>query len=225
MAMIDAATMRASYVPEIAWNDTCASSLISSYFGYTVPDSFCATLLPGDPLLLPYGGGGGPSNCAVGDSDSGIANSMCRGWKKPIWQVVLGNPNDGVRDLPDVSMFAADGVWDHAYVFCNSDPTTGAPCMGPPSGWSLSGGTSFSAPILAGVQAMVNQVWGGPQGNPAPVYYSLARREYGTRGRAECQTFVEVHMKRMVTGYHFALATVPRRRASRFPKPSRPASA
>ena len=34
----------------------------------------------------------------------------------------IGNPTDGVRDLPDVSLFAANGVWGHAYVFCNSDP-------------------------------------------------------------------------------------------------------
>ena len=28
----------------------------------------------------------------------------------------------GVRDLPDVSLFAANGLWGHYYVFCYSDP-------------------------------------------------------------------------------------------------------
>jgi subtilase family serine protease len=36
------------------------------------------------------------------------------------------------------------------------------------------GGTSFAAPIMAGVQALVNQKLGGMQGNPNPVYYKLA---------------------------------------------------
>src|SRR5262249_36459039 len=54
----------------------------------------------------------------------------------------------------------------------------GAACSGPPSGWSgratPAGGTSFAAPILAGIQALVNQTAGGAQGNPAYVYYTLA---------------------------------------------------
>jgi subtilase family serine protease len=36
------------------------------------------------------------------------------------------------------------------------------------------GGTSFSAPIFAGIQALVNQQNGGAQGNPNSVYYKLA---------------------------------------------------
>lgn len=179
------------YVPEIAWNDTCASTLISSYFGYSSPVAFCAT----NPSILdlPYGGAGGPSNCAIGDSPTGFAGSSCRGWPKPAWQRVLGNPADGVRDVPDIAMFSADGVWDHAYVFCNSDPSTGAPCVGAPDvtggAWSFLGGTSFAAPIMAGMQALVNEVWGGRQGNPAPMYYAIARRAYGNEGRPECGSF------------------------------------
>ena len=41
-----------------------------------------------------------------------------------------GNPswairNDGVRDIPDVSLFAADGFWGHYYVVCWSDLNQG----------------------------------------------------------------------------------------------------
>ena len=39
------------------------------------------------------------------------------------------------------------------------------------------GGTSFASPILAGIQALVNQAAGGPQGNPNPVYYTFAARQ------------------------------------------------
>jgi subtilase family serine protease len=88
---------------------------------------------------------------------------------------VPGIPNDGVRDLPDVSLFAANGLWGHYYVFCFSDPASGgAPCIGPPDQWPGAGGTSFSSPIMAGIQALVNQKMGGAQGNPNPVYYKLA---------------------------------------------------
>ena len=80
-----------------------------------------------------------------------------------------------MRDLPDVSLFAADGVWGHFYVTCFSDVKNGgAPCTGDPSTWAGAGGTSFASPILAGIQALVNQNMGGAQGNPNYVYYALA---------------------------------------------------
>jgi subtilase family serine protease len=184
------------YVPEISWNDTCASTLISSYEGYPTPygaNGFCA--VAGAYFIYPVGGSGGPSNCATGASAGGVggatpANGTCGGWKKPSWQNVLGNPQDGVRDLPDVSMFAADGVWNHYYVFCDSDVSNyGAPCVGAPSNWSGTGGTSFATPIMAGIQALVNEVWGSRQGNPNPIYYALANQEYGTHGNKACASF------------------------------------
>jgi subtilase family serine protease len=188
-----------SYVPEIPWNSTCASGLITSYLGYATPygtDGFCASAL-GATFLYPGAGSGGPSNCATGNSipeDNGTAfpaNGTCQGWPKPSWQNVIGNPNDGVRDLPDVSMFASSGVWLHYYVACDSDPDdNGVPCIGAPSNWGGGGGTSFAGPVMAGMQALVNEVWGGRQGNPAPIYYRLARQEYGAQGNKSCQTFV-----------------------------------
>ncbi len=181
-----------SYVPEIPWNDSCASQLISSTMGFAVPygaSGFCA--VAGPYFTIPFAGAGGPSNCAIGDSDAGVSNGTCQGWPKPRWQHVLGNPSDGVRDLPDVSLFAADGVWNHAYVYCDSDTANyGALCVGPPSNWSLGGGTSFGTPIMAGMQALVNQVWGSAQGNPNPVYYAIARAEYGEHGKPRCDSWV-----------------------------------
>jgi subtilase family serine protease len=93
-----------------------------------------------------------------------------------------------VRDLPDVSLFASNGVWGHYYVFCYSDTAGGgAACTGAPSGWAGAGGTSFSSPILAGMQALVDQKW-GRQGNPNPIYYKIAAAEYGTGGSAACNS-------------------------------------
>jgi len=186
-----------SYVPEIPWNDTCASTLLTSYEGYATPygaAGFCASSLGAD-FLIDIAGSGGPSNCATGASAGGLdgatpSNGTCRGWPKPSWQAVLGNPRDGVRDLPDVSMFAGALVWDHAYMLCYSDVANGgAPCVGAPSNWALAGGTSVATPIMAGTLALVNQVWGGRQGNPAPIYYALARLEYGASGQKACETF------------------------------------
>jgi subtilase family serine protease len=60
-------------------------------------------------------------------------------------------------------------------VICWSDKRNGgASCAGDPSTWAGAGGTSFAAPILAGIQALVNQKVGGAQGNPNYIYYQLA---------------------------------------------------
>ena len=137
-------------------------------------------------------GSGGPSGCATGaPSIRGVVSGTCKGYAKPSWQSVPGNPGDGVRDIPDVSLFAGNGVWGHYYVMCWSDIRNGgARCTGAPSTWSGAGGTSFSSPIMAGIQALVNQHAGGkPQGNPNPVYYKIAAGEYGTAaGLASCNS-------------------------------------
>jgi subtilase family serine protease len=117
-------------------------------------------------------------------------SGTCKGYPKPNYQVgTLGVPNDKVRDIPDVSLFAANGVWSHYYVFCYSQPapyTGGAPCTGNPENWSGAGGTSFASPIVAGIQALINQSTGAPQGNPNYVYYALARKEFGSHGNPAC---------------------------------------
>ncbi len=181
-----------SYIPEIPWNDSCAGALRSSFEGYAAPygtNGFCNSTL-GKELRSTVAGGGGPSGCATGSpSISGDVGGSCQGWPKPSWQSVLGNPSDGVRDIPDVSLFAANGLWSHYYVFCWSDTANGgAACSGAPSDWSGAGGTSFSSPIMAGIQALVNQRAGDRQGNPSPAYYQLAATEYGSNGTSSCNS-------------------------------------
>jgi subtilase family serine protease len=184
-----------SYVPEMAWNDTCASTLLAeAVSGSTVTfgtTGFCNSSTAATDMLLELGGGeGGPSACATGVSIFvGIVGGGCAGYPKPSWQKGLhGNPADGVRDVPDVSMFAADGVWSHYYLLCFTDSKNGGgPCGDDPTSWVPGGGgTSYATPILAGIQALVNQKMGARQGNPNIVYYTLAAREYGTAGNAGC---------------------------------------
>jgi subtilase family serine protease len=190
-----------SYINEIPWNNSCASQLIASSKGFAQSwgaSGFC-NAASGANFLTVVSAGGGPSGCSSGTpSANGVVGGSCAGWAKPSWQSGLfGNPGDGVRDLPDVSLFAANGVWNHYYVYCFSDPRQdpannnavyGTPCIGAPSNWSGAGGTSFSAPILAGIQALVNQKNGASLGNPNPAYYALAAAEYGASGNASCNS-------------------------------------
>jgi subtilase family serine protease len=170
-----------SYIPEIPWNDSCAGSLLAASLGFS--SAYGSNGLCGSSQARQYGllqvaaGSGGPSGCATGTpTSSGVVSGSCQGYAKPSWQSgVAGIPSDGVRDLPDVSMFTGTGVWGHYYVFCWSDLRNGgAPCSGDPSTWAGAGGTSFASPIVAGIQALVNQNAGGAQGNPNYVYYRLA---------------------------------------------------
>ncbi len=187
-----------SYIPEIPWNDTCASTLTAAYSGLLTTygvSGFCnsslAATLTSQGVLQPLTGtNGGPSTCATGDLSLGT----CKGYPKPSWQKgLLGVPADGVRDVPDVSMFASDGtVWGQSYALCYSNPNTyGTPCKGDPGKWAGpgNGGTSFAAPIVAGIQALINQkINGAPQGNPNYVYYQLAAWEYGANGASACNS-------------------------------------
>ncbi len=173
-----------SYIPEIPWNDSCAGSLLSGYLGYSMGygnAGLCnSNIAKSDSLQAVAAASGGPSSCASGaPSTSGVVGGTCKGYAKPAWQTGLaGIPNDGVRDIPDVSMFAADGIWRHYSVVCFSDQSNGgAPCTGAPSSWAGFGGTSVATPVVAGIQALINQNTGGNQGNPNVVYYALARSQ------------------------------------------------
>jgi subtilase family serine protease len=183
-----------SYIPEIPWNDSCASYLSALYNGSTATygsTGFCNTRNGEANYLIVDGGSGGPSGCAVGTpAQTGVVGGNCAGYGKPYWQSgILGNPADGVRDIPDVSLFAGDGVWNHYYIDCWSDVAQGGtPCSGAPSGWDSAGGTSFATPIMAGVQALIQQKLGKAQGNPDVIYYALAKTEYGSTGSSKCNS-------------------------------------
>jgi hypothetical protein len=179
-----------SYVPEMPWNDTCANALFATFAdGQENVYGFCNGSVGSGHITLD-GGGGGPSNCA----SVGVTGTCAAGYSKPSFQSGLfGNLNDGVRDLPDVSLFsgaAGPPYFRHAYVFCYSNIANGGHgCSGAPSGWNSDGGTSFAAPIMAGIQALINQhVGGGKQGNPNMRLYALAKTEYGSSGSSACNS-------------------------------------
>ena len=185
-----------SYVPEIPWNNSCASSLFASFLGFPTTyglDGICNSSVATQYFSLTIAAsGGGPSGCATGaPAIPGVISGTCAGYRKPKWQSLVGNPKDNVRDIPDVSLFGGN-AWNHYYVICYSDPATnrygisGAPCNRPPDTWTGVAGTSSAAPIVAAVQALANQMTGSRQGNPNPRYYALAAKEYGLRGNDSC---------------------------------------
>lgn len=156
------------YIPEQTWNDSCASAQLDTILGYSDPNTACNSSA-GLDFLNTAGGSGGPSYY----------------WSQPTWQQGLAGMDQNVtRATPDVSLFAANGIYGHALIFCMSDTDEGGtPCnyLSPTdSVYNSAGGTSFAAPAMAGVQALVNQASAARLGNVAPTLYSLARSQYGT---------------------------------------------
>jgi subtilase family serine protease len=161
------------YIPETTWDLSCTNNLFLAAFGFgSNAENNC-----NDPqiinagLLILVGGSGGVSTCTV---NNGSTPSSCSGgYAKPSWQVAPGVPPDGKRDLPDVSLFASNGVLNSFYVFCQADSS--ANCSF--GQYAAAGGTSFGAPAFAGIMALVNQQMHAPQGNANYVLYKLASQQ------------------------------------------------
>jgi hypothetical protein len=176
-----------TYIPEMTWNDTCANT--------GVPNGCTSSRIAGDHSANPNNpgvdleaGSGGPSNCATSTSTACTA-----GYAKPSWQTGTGVPNDGVRDTPDVSLFAGNGMNASFYVFCEMDANTGTgsstkscDLSAPYLDFQGAGGTSVSAQAFGGIMALVNQLVKRKtgvegQGNANYVLYPLA-----AQGGASC---------------------------------------
>ena len=119
-----------------------------------------------------YAAGGGASNCT---NVNAITGGCVSGYAKPAWQTGPGVPADGVRDIPDVSLFASNGANYSAYVTCDSE----GDCTPDASGnfnFDLVGGTSGSTPAMAAITALVVQKY-GRQGQADTVLYPLAQQK------------------------------------------------
>lgn len=165
-----------SYIPEAPWNNsTTNNTTISNNQPYK--DSKGNTNITA--------ASGGNSNCVT---TSG--NSCTGGWAKPAFQQSL-TPNDQVRDLPDVSFLAANGLYGALWVVCAdnvangdssstyTDCTTNGQITNSTT-FSGYGGTSASSPAFAGMLALVKQKTGKRLGQANNVIYQLASSMYST---------------------------------------------
>ena len=170
-----------SYIPEVPWNGTCASASVDLYYGFTAAgfdaEQTCQYELSNSfdlDFVNVVGGTGGRSSC----TNYNVNTKVCSvPYPKPSWQTGTGVPADGVRDVPDVSLFAASGALNDAYAICD---TQLGPCTytntSDAEGQAV-GGTSVASPAMAGIMAIVNQKMQAPQGNANAGFYALAARD------------------------------------------------
>jgi hypothetical protein len=153
-----ATTSAKGYIPETTWNNSCASTAIA----------------------------GTLTKCSAGPDPSGIDLVAAGGGPsainaKPIWQTgTPGNPPDTFRDIPDISLFAGNGLNGSFYIICQTDQN--AASSGDPNSCDLNspfqnfqgvGGTSAGAPAFAGIMALVKQKTGNRVGNANFVLYKM----------------------------------------------------
>jgi hypothetical protein len=111
-----------------------------------------------------------PNACGVASlfASSGGASTL---YSKPSWQVGTGVPNDGKRDLPDLSLDAAAG--HDGYLLCQDGICT-TNASGQLINAELVGGTSAAAPTFAAILALIAQKTNSRQGQANFVLYPLA---------------------------------------------------
>ncbi|MBV8866619.1 MAG: S53 family peptidase, partial [Acidobacteriaceae bacterium] len=140
------------------WSGTNSANFASaqSYIPEVVWNESCTVAQCGSANAGIYAGGGGPSIL----------------FSKPSWQNgVAGIPNDGVRDVPDVSLTSASHDF---YLLCLDGSCTERRGQSSFSGVS---GTSAATPSFAGIMALIVQYTGSRQGQAAANLYSLAANE------------------------------------------------
>ncbi|HVT96499.1 MAG TPA: protease pro-enzyme activation domain-containing protein, partial [Acidobacteriaceae bacterium] len=149
-------------IPEQPWNNSQFGLDASNYYS-----TYQATTIGAGS-----GGASSAAVCAAGyNQTTGVCLGTPTGYPKPSWQMGTGVPADNVRDIPDVSLFAADGPNYAYYATCVSDGDCQPNSSGPVQIFGV-GGTSASAPAFAGIMALVNQKY-GRQGQADFVLYPL----------------------------------------------------
>ena len=173
-----------SYVPENEWNE----GKFGTVNGVAVP---------------------GAAGTAAGGSGVSFYNQL------PSWQVGTGVPTmDPVpatgygsipiasymvpgphRLLPDVSLMAASGHDGTMICFEGGCTLTSTGLL---NGFYTVGGTSVAAPVMAGIQALINQSQGGRQGNPNYYYYKIA----ALQSPVTCNSATYVTTSNSSCGFH-----------------------
>jgi len=153
-----------SYIPETAWNDSCASSILATFYGFTGVGLCAAEGTDNDGSVV--GGSGGFSTH----------------YTVPAWQTGISGYSGAYHSLPDIAGFAANGFWGHYLIFCDSHDS-GIGCTSA-STFGGAGGTSFVAPYMAGVAGLLVDSTGSRQGLLNPALYALAKAQFSASGTA-----------------------------------------
>ena len=124
------------------------------------------------PSEIIVAGGGGASSAAL------YPGGLATGYSKPAWQSGTGVPADKVRDLPDLSLFAANGYNYSFYPIC-ANPGDCSANLNSNGAVVITGvgGTSASSPAMAAIQSLINQSTGAWAGQADFIYYPLAVKQ------------------------------------------------
>jgi len=175
------------YIPETTWNDSCTNALFGQVGFSTTPEANCNNTANLANSIGPIGGSGGISTCAV---LTGSPPKCSSGNPRPTWQTGPGVPGGSTRLIPDVSLFAGDGLVGSFYIICQQDTNTNnTPCnLGSDkngnSFFEGVGGTSVSTQVMGAIFSLLVQKTGGNLGLPTPTLYSLAAQQ----NAAACNT-------------------------------------
>lgn len=157
------------YIPEAVWNESCDPTLDPDFCFFT-----------GSFLLS--SSSGGPSSCSTSTAtETGI--TCVSGHPKPSWQAGIGVPDDGVRDIPDLSLAAAghDGYLVCIEGSCQTSQVGGQTVL---ENASVVSGTSASTPSMAAIMSLVEQANGTFQGLANYSLYQLA----ASQKRTDCNS-------------------------------------
>ena len=160
-------------LPEQVWNDSFGFNAVN--LNDTEEGHYLYTIAAGS------GGASGCINSAASAAGAALpfvcnpASGTVDGYAKPTWQSGPGVPSDGVRDLPDISLFAANGYNLSAYPIC-ANPGDCVPDANQQTPVTLVGGTSASAPAMAAIMALIDQKY-GRQGQADYTFYALAQQK------------------------------------------------
>ncbi|WP_041598080.1 Ig-like domain repeat protein [Granulicella tundricola] len=163
------------YVPEYVWNETCNTAAPTTTSNCYFQQAASAPA---------FAGSGGASTCSTHGTSPSILTGLyacTSGYAKPSWQTGLGVPADSQRDVPDVSLAAAGG--HDGFLLCYNGScqyTTNSDGSFSLTQASVIGGTSASAPSMAGILALVEQKNGQYQGLANYKLYALANAQTST---------------------------------------------
>ncbi len=111
------------------------------------------------------------NDTVINDFLAASGGGVSKLFPKPSWQVGVGVPPDGHRDVPDLALSSSA---DHdGYLFCSQSSCVNGYRKSDQT-LTVIGGTSVAVPTFAGILTLIVQNTNDPQGNVNPYVYSLA---------------------------------------------------